>query len=656
VGYPFHGGFKDHANNMMSISMPAGLKAFISDMRAVFHRDSVEGELAEELRFHIEERTQENIASGMNAAEARQDTVRRFGNFETVREDCRTIRGSLLIETALQDVLYGARTFLRNRTFTFVAVLTLALGMGASTSIFSVVYAVLLRPLPYRDSNHLVWVTNFLPNFNAEIATGGDFLEWSKQKQVFESVAAYSENAVNLTSVAIPRRLSAGLVSASFFPLLGVRPFVGRSFSQAEDKPGGARVVMLGFDLWQHEFGSDRREVGKSVTLDGRNYTVIGVVPRHFSIFDKRDIWMPLALDPAIELARERMTLVYVIARLRQGISLTRAHGDLTTVANRLGREYPQGFRGVQVRLIPLHERLVSKVRLSLLVLLGAVGFVLLIACLNVANLLVARGATREKEMAVRGALGASRGRMIRQLLTESLLLGFTGGGAGLLIAIGGMHFLTALVPRGVPGAQAVHLDLGILVFALGLPVVTALVFGLVPAQITTRLNLGSFLKEAAETYHRPIRLFRLSDGLIVLEIALALVLLAGAGLMIRSFLSLRDVNRGFRARHVLTMAVQLPSSRYQQPAKQAAFLKDVLLRIERLPGVESAAVTSVREPIPAPSGSWLTVAPAGRRAHRGNKDREPGLLPRNGHLASRGPVLHLERYGGELRNDRRQR
>lgn len=571
----------------------ASLKALLNDFWALFHRDRIDQEVADELRFHIELRIQESIAAGMSPEEARRNAIERFGGFERVRETCREIRGAALLEAFAQDARYGSRMLLKGRVVTLAAVLTLGLGVGATTAIFSVVNTVLLRPLPYRDPDRLVWITQSLPRFKTRIVTGADFLEWAKHHEVFECAAAFSSRNFNLTGVDTPERLSAGLVSAEFFPMLGVQPLLGRAFFPEEDRPGRNNVVLLSYELWRRRFGGDKSAVGKAVTVDDERYTVIGVLPQGFHIFGEYDVWVPLALDPVTEFRRQRMSIVWAVARLKPGATMEQARAQVSTIAKRTEQQYPQGYQGVQVIMLPLHERLVGNLRLSLLALFGAGGFVLLIACANVANLLLGRGLARAKEIAIRAALGAGRLRLVRQFLTESILLGVLGGTTGLLLATWGMHSLAALIPSSLPGAQEVKIDHSVLVFALLLSLATGVFFGLAPALATTKVDLGSTLKDGGEPPVLRLGPFHFRKLLVIGELALTLVLLIGAGLMVRSFVRLREVNPGFRPQNVLSMAIELPHSRYPELARQAAFFREVLHRVQTLPGVQSAATTS---------------------------------------------------------------
>lgn len=593
MGERFRRYFKDYADGLSGGEFVDRIKAFIKHLGGLFQRDQVDGEVAEELRLHIEMHIDENIRMGMTQEQALKDAVQRFGSFEDVRQTCREIRGAGLLEGFVQDVHFGGRMLVKSREITLAAILALGLGIGATTSIFSLVNTLLLRPLPFKDPARLMWITQSLPRFNAQIVTGADFLEWAKQKQLFEGIGAFSSGSLNLTGVKEPDRVSAGQVSFDFFPLLGVEPLYGRIFSQEEDQPGRASVVLLSYELWQRKFGGTPSVIGRTVILDEKPCTVIGVIPRDFRIFGRYDVWMPLALDPVAELARKRMSIVYAVARLRPQVTEEQARAGLTVIDRRLEKEYPQGYKGVQVRILPLHERLVGQVRLSLLILLGAVGFLLLIACVNVANLLLARGHAREKEIALRGALGASRLRLVRQFITESVLLAFLGGTAGLVLSFWGMRVMAGLVPADTPGGSQIGMDPHVLVFSMLISLATGVTFGLAPALATSKPDLNSLLKGIGDSAQTLRGHFSFRSALTVCEVALTTVLMIGAGLMVRSFLKVRDVNPGFDAVNVLTMAVKLPRSTYPQPSQQAEFIRQALARIRTLPGVDFAGTTS---------------------------------------------------------------
>jgi putative ABC transport system permease protein len=602
LGNCLYSNCEDHANGIEKGRFVPWFKPLLTDLRGLFRREQTDDEVAEELHFHIEMRERENIAAGMTPDEAREDARRRFGNFEQLKQTCREIRGAGFLETFVQDVRFGSRTLLKNRGMAAAAILALALGIGASTCIFSVVNAVLLRPLPYKDPDRLVWITQDLPRFNAQLVTGADFLEWRERDAVFGSVAAFQARNFNLTGSDTPERVSAGAVSADFMSLLGVQPALGRIFLPEEDRPGGDNVVMLSRELWERRFGGEKGVIGQQVTLDGKRYAVIGITPSRFRIFGNYDVWVPLALDPVSENQRYKMSLLYVIARLKPHVTLEQARAEVTTIAQQLEHRYPQGYKGVAVKMIPLQEKFVSDVRLSLLTLLAAVGFVLLVACSNVANLLLAHGSAREREIAVRGALGASRLRLARQLMTESIVLGLLGGVAGLLLGIWGTRFAILLIPVGIPGGNEIRIDEHVLWFALVVSFVTAVIFGFIPAVSTTRnLDLSFFMKESGDSSGTRSNVVRFRSALTVCQLGLTLVLLTGAGLMARSLLRLRDVKMGFRPENVLTAGIELPQTKYRDSVRQAEFFREVLTRVQSLRGVESAGTTSQLPMSPGP-------------------------------------------------------
>jgi putative ABC transport system permease protein len=482
--------------------------------------------------------------------------------------------------------------------FTVAAVLALALGIGANSAIFSVVNAVLLRALPYKEPGQLIVVqsTKRQDTRRSGSASYLDFADWKSQNQVFDDMAAFHSKGYTLTGVGEPERINGARASESFFSLLGVETFLGRSFLPEDDKPKGERVVVISQALWQRTFGSDPNIIGRSLTLDSQNYTVVGVLPASFSFpieIEKADIWSPLALDGQL-LEQRGAHFLKVIARLKPGVSLQSAQAEITTIASRLEQQYPEDNTDRVVTLNSLHEQLVGSIRPALLVLFAAVGFVLLIACSNVANLLLARASARQKEIAIRMALGASRGRIVRQLITESLILAFLGGGAGLLLALWGVESLIALSPASLPRLSGVGVDGWVLAFTLLISVFTGIIFGLAPALKASKPDLNDALKEGGRGSTEGFRGRNMRDLLVVSEMALALVLLISAGLLIRSFLRLQQVNAGFDPSNVLTMQIELPSSKYEEGAQVSAFYEQTLERIAALPGVESVGGINV--------------------------------------------------------------
>jgi predicted permease len=494
------------------------------------------------------------------------------------------------METLIQDIRYGARMLVKSRSLSAVAIIALMLGIGANTAIFSVVNAVLLRPLPYPRPERLVRIYEKSPQFDAQSISYPNFLDWRERNQSFEQIAAFRFEGVNLTGGDLPERIQGRLVSANFFSILGARPVLGRPFLPEEDRPGGNSAVILGNGIWQRRYGRDPNVIGKSLVINGKDYTVIGILPADFSFYSQAELFLPIgAIDDVTMRSREIHPGIQAIGRLKPGVSLEQARSEMDNIARALSEEYPKSNTGYGVTLTSMHEDIVGSIRSALLVLLGAVGFVLLIACANVANLLLARAAARQKEMAIRTALGASRTRIIRQLLTESVLLSITGGALGLLLALWGTDALVAAIPDTIPRAEDIGLDSRVLVFTLAVSLFTGIVFGLVPALQASKPDLNESLKEGGRgsSAGRP----RVRNLLVVSEVALALILLIGAGLMIRSILQLRDVAPGLDPRNVITMQIPLSANVASDSTKIRIFYQQLLERVDALAGVESVAI-----------------------------------------------------------------
>ena len=508
--------------------------------------------------------------------------------------DALSLQPARLEDEMFQDLRYGLRILIKHRGFSIVAVLTLALGIGANTAIFSVVNAVLLRGLPFRDTDRLVaiWESNPLNDHNE--VSAANFLDWREQSSVFEHLAALSYASLALTGGDEPERLQAVVVTPAFFSVLRTQPMLGRTFFPEEEKPGAARVVVLSHGLWQRRFSSDLDLIGKTITLNGVDRTVVGVMPPQFElqfpIQRQIDVWLPRIFTP--ELAASRGShFLYVFGRLAPGVGMAQAQTEMASLAERLAQQYPKTNTGTTVRLVSLQEQIVGKVRRALLILLGAVGFVLLISSANVANLLLGRAAAREKEIAIRAALGASRFRVVRQLLTEGALLAGVGGALGLLFAFWGIRLIISVSPATIPRLNEVAIDGRVLGFTLAISLLTGMIFGMAPALQASRPNLNESLKEGIRSSATGVRQ-RLRSLLVVGEVALALVLLAGAGLLVRSFWRLVRVDPGFNTDHVLALDVALPFAKYPRENQQAAFFRQALERIEALPGVVSAGST----------------------------------------------------------------
>jgi putative ABC transport system permease protein len=488
-----------------------------------------------------------------------------------------------------QDLRYGARMLVKNQGFTLIAVLTLALGIGANTVIFSVVDAVLLRPLPYPNSDQLVmlWQGGRSSNELGRLPVSPpELMDYREQNQAFQRLAAYTMADVNLSGTGEPERLRATVVSSDWFAALGIQPMTGRVFLDNEHIPGQNNSVVLSYGLWQRRFGGDPNLLGQTLVLNGRAHTVAGIMPAGFRFPAEAELWLPLALRPEQLSPRQRdRHYLNVIARRKDGVSLEQAQAEVRAIASR----FPGG---TNARLVPLQEQLVGKVKTALLMLLVAVGFVLLIGCANVGNLLLAQAASRRTEMAIRLALGAGRSRLLRQLLTESLSLGVLGAGLGLLLASWGIDLLRTLSQDVIPRVKEIGLDSRVLGFTLGLSVLTSLLFGLAPALRASRPDLNESLK-AAKGSGGSLGRHRLRSLLVVSQMALALILLVGAGLLIRSFYRLTQVNPGFEPAQVLTADIALPFARYDTNEKRVAFYQQLVPRLEALPGVQSAGVVS---------------------------------------------------------------
>ncbi len=502
------------------------------------------------------------------------------------------------MENLFQDLRYGIRVLLRKPGFTAIAVIALSLGIGANTAIFSAVNAILLRPLPYHEAERLVWLweQNLASDIQEESISFPNFSDYREQNHVFEDVAAFTRWRPVLTTDGEPERILAEQVSASLFSVLRVEAAAGRTFFPEEDQPGKNNVVVLSHGLWERRFGSDKDVIGKTITLNGNPHTVVGVMPgdfRHPAPDARRptELWTPLGMDASR--VHRRLDILNVIARLKPGVSTEQARAEMETISARLDRQYPDTNAGWVVTIIPLHERFVGDVRPAMLVLLGAVAFLLLIACANVANLLLVRSTVRHKEIAIRRALGATRGRLIRQFLTESLLLAVAGGLLGTLLAVLGINLLIALSPGDIPRIGEASLDVGVLGFTLGLSLLTGIIFGLAPALEASNPDLNESLKEGGKNPGPGAGGARLRSLLMIFEVSMALILLICAGLMIKSFLSLQQVNPGFNPERVLTVELALPRSKYKENNQVLSFYKEVVSRVESLPGVQAAAAVS---------------------------------------------------------------
>src|SRR5919205_374902 len=484
----------------------------------------------------------------------------------------------------LQDVRYGLRVLWQRPGFAAVAVLTLALGIGANTAIFSVVNAVLLRPLPFRESERLVVVYETTQSVPRDFVSVPNLEDYRAGSRSFEGFATFVPQSVNLTSAGSePERVIGAFTTSSFFPVVGVAPARGRAFNAEDDAQGGGRVAILGHNLWQRRFGADPNVVGRSLTFNGEPYTVVGVMPEGFGFpAAQGDVLLPAQKWPNYKPVRSAHN-AWVVGRLKEGVTREAAEAELRAVAKRLEEAYPEENRGRTVTLVGLHEELVENIRPALLVLLGAVGLILAIACANIANLLLARGAGRRREVALRSALGASRGRLLRQLLTETLLLALAGGGAGLLLAQWGVDALVALSPGDLPPNLKIGIDVRVLGFSVALSALTGFVFGIVPALQLSKTDVTRALKEGGRGGGEGRERARVRGAFVVAQVALSLVLLVGAGLLINSFYRVLRVQPGFAPENLLTMEYRLPRNKYQKPEQQWAFHREVIERIRQV-------------------------------------------------------------------------
>ena len=520
------------------------------------------------------------------------------------------------MERLWQDLKYGARMLAKSPGFTAVAVIALGLGVGANTAIFSVVNQVLLRQLPFQDPSRLVmvWEKNRPRNRDRNVISPANFLDWRDQNAVFDDMAAFLDFRFNLTGTAEPEELPGEIAMVNLFSVLGATAEFGRTFEPGDGAEGN-NVVILSHGLWQRRFGGDRDVVGKSIALDGKNYTVIGVMPPDFRLYVKQgsligkpvELWVPNEFNAQARVRRGRAWMS--VARLKPDVTVPQAQVEMDSIAARFEEQYPEFNKGWGVTVVPLREQLVGDVKPALMVLLAAVGFVLLIACANVANLLLARAASRQKEIAIRTALGAGRSRVIRQLLTESVLLSTIGGGAGLLLAMWGTDVLVALTPKDLLGIESVSLDRRVLFFTILVSLATGLLFGIAPAIAASRTNLNEVLKEGGRDSSGAGRSQRVRSALVVVEVALALLLLIGSGLMIRSLWRLQAVDPGFDSSKMLTARLLLPGSKYAQDRQRTDFFKQLVERLQALPGVQAATAIDALPLAGGGSATGFTIA-----------------------------------------------
>jgi predicted permease len=553
----------------------------------MWRRKHMLDDLDQEIRDHIERETEDNIARGMTPEEARYAAYRKFGNVTRIKEETREVLSLVWLEQLLQDIRLGFRMLRKSPGFTAVAVLTLALGIGANTAIFSVINGALLSPLPYKDPQQLVVIKEHdsLPNV----------MDIQREVRAFSQGGGINVEPMDYTGGTEPVQVHVGHIDAGFLETLGVQPMLGRIISPGEDVQGGPRLAMVSNHFWQNYLGSDPDAVGATIHLDGHSYTVIGVMPASFAPpVEHADVFVSLWVDDPGGAAERDLHFMHTYWRLKAGVTLAQAQAEVAALDRRLAEQYPAEEKERRSQLVPLHEWLVGDVRPALLVLFGAVGLVLLIACANFASLLMVRAFAGRQELVIRAALGAGRGRLIRKALTESTLLSVLGGAAGLLLAQWGTSMLVALRPEQLERLSGTNVDTRVLLFVLVVSVLTGIVFGIAPAWIAARADAAEALKENGRSTTASKMGHRIRKILVTSELALALVLLVGAGLLIKGFSRLRSMNPGFNSSGVITMYLQLPKTRYEEIPKQTQFRRELLTRLNVLPGVQAAMVSDI--------------------------------------------------------------
>jgi putative ABC transport system permease protein len=570
-------------------------------LSAIFERSRVESEMDAELQSHLEIYVDELIRSGVAREEALRRARLEFGGMERAKEECREARGIHFLDSLAQDARYGLRTFVKSPGFAVVAILTFALGIGANAAIFSVVNAVLLRPLPFENPDQLMALWHAppqetFPGIHKFALSPANFLDWRTQSRMFEGMSAYGFGRYTITGTGRPETIRMVAATRGFFSILRAQPLLGRTFADDEDSPGREHVVVLGYGLWRSRYAGDPAIVGENIELNGQSFAVIGVMPPDFEFPPSGDpafrsqMWKPLAWSDRERAVRDDHNFG-VIARLKDGVTLKQGQAELDAISSRLAQQYPKDDKGWGTLVVPMREELVGDARPALLILLGSVAFVLLIACANVANLLLARSLSRRKEIAVRAALGAGRRRLLQQALAETLLLALAGGALGLLFAHYGVILIVKFLAERLPRADEIGLDVWVLAFTLAVSLLTGVLAGILPALRQAKTDLNLALKEGPGRAASDSAGNRTRSVLVVAEVALSLMLLIAAGLLMRSLAMLRNVNPGFDPNGVVTMQVTIPATKFATPVQQIQFFDQVLERVRTLQGVQSAGV-----------------------------------------------------------------
>ena len=610
------------------------LRRLLKWARALVMRGRMEREMDAEMRFHLDMLVEENKRRGMTEKQALDAALRDFGGMERHKDKCRDVRRGTIIESFIQDVRFGARILIKNPGYTFIAVLTLALGIGANTAIFSVIYGVIMKPLPYTDEQQLVVLNQQAPLAGVKRLgfSVKEIQDYRERSQTLDAVVEHHTMSFILLGRKEAERVQTGVVSANFFDVLGVRPFLGRTFLPDDEQQGSEAVLVLSYKYWQQSHGGDTGIIGKVFQMNNRPHTVVGVLPPIPQYPDEQDIYMPTSHCPTRSLetfiANRNARMMDVFCRVRPGVTVEQAQNDLSLIAAHMQKESPDSYpenRGFAITAASLHDQLTRQARPTFLVLFATAGLVLLLACANVANLSLARLMRREREMAIRAALGAGRGRLIRQLVTESLLVSLVGGAIGLLLAAWVLDMLVGFAAKFTPRASEINIDVSVLLFTLAVSVLTGLAFGLIPA-FSSEKNSMAALKESGGRTSAGTKRQRIRNALIVAQVAISFMLLIGAGLMLRSLVKLQNVNPGFNPDSVLVMRISPNWSKYNQPEQYRTLFTRVIEDVKHQPGVLSAALSN-NYPL---NSAASTNGPSYRSFRIENREiREGELAPR---------------------------
>ena len=593
----------------------ASIRRLFFRFLSLFNGHRQDRELDSELQFCLDMETDENIRQGMSPDEARREAILKIGGIEQVKENCRDQRGLPWLESFLRDILYGVRQLFRNPGISILIILLVTLGVGASTAIFSVVKAVLINPLPYESPEKLTFLWQADAMYSGAPFSGLDFLDFREQSKSFEYLTAFEPNYLNLSGSGDPERVQGTMVTNGLFELLRVQPVMGRTFTPEDLLPGNSRVAIISHSLWQRRFGSDPEMIGKPIIINEESCSIVGVMPPGFShpcpwsVGSKTEVWKPFSLSAFTERPRTSQWLM-VMGRLREGVSIRASGEEMMSISRSLGEQYPDIWGEKWVNVYPMQEYMVGRVSGGILILQGASWIILLIVCINIAGLLLARATTRHTEIAIRAALGAGQIRLMRQIIMENLPLALAGGCLGILLASWSINVFKRIIPTNIPRVDEIQIDGSILVFAIGTALLTGLVFSLAPALVTNNTNLCEALKLGRGIRQAGTGILRFRNMLIILQLALAIMLANGAVLMLQSYNQLKNQDHGFSTENVLTARLNLQGYRYGSEEQMQSFYAELLPNIMALPGVEGAAAVSR---LPLEGGANSRIIPEGR-------------------------------------------